>query len=689
MLSISDAMTASGLVHYYMGNGQEAYYFDDIRQEGRWEGKAVAKLNLPPTVTRPEFHHLLLGYSPDGQHPLVQNAGHPKRDAAWDLTFSAPKSVSVLWALAPEPVRKQIEQAHQAAVREALAYVEDVAGLTRRGKGGVIKERADLVFGTFFHGESRAHDPNIHSHAVLVNLGLRQDGTTGALWTMDIFRAKMAGGERYRQALAKELTEKLHLGLLPERVGFHVRGVPKDLCVVFSQRSRALRKVMKERGLSGAVAAKMATLLTRPEKEHLPEKEFFARCREVARGFGWGPEEARQLVEHGPTEKSFTESQPTHNRRSEDDPAQLQTAARESPEQDRPHTAAQAAPPEPPASQRPASTTEESTGTQDQRRSHDSQAEAEDTTHQEPKDHTQAERQRTKSKGISQEEKRDQNHSGRTQATAEGKTRQNTKDHTHAERQRAKSKGTSQEDQGRRRSRRGPTASGNTTDRKSKEHTQEKRRQAKSRGSSQRKTRGSRRQRSHRGTSQERTRQQARPQSRTQTQSRFSPPPPHDRWRVEWRRVFPKAPFWSPAKFVKVPVLCSPDAQSPWGDVLWQRKLGTAELQVQWRRLFPNAPQWSLFRGLKVPALHLTPPAWAVPAPPQPKWWTMHAKAETRFGEFRVQSRHPFRHAPRWSPLRKMEIPALRFTRKKSVWTRLKHHYYQQQERQQRMHQSH
>ena len=681
-------MTASGLVPYYMGNGQEAYYFDDIRQEGRWEGKAVAKLNLPPTITRPEFHHLLLGYSPDGQNPLVQNAGHPKRDAAWDLTFSAPKSVSVLWALAPEPVRKEIEQAHHEAVREALAYVEDVAGLTRRGKGGVIKERADLLFGTFFHGESRAHDPNIHSHAVLVNLGLRQDGTTGALWTMDIFRAKMKAGEHYRQALAKKLTERLHLGLLPERVGFHVRGVPKDLCVVFSQRSRALRKVMKERGLSGAVAAKMATLLTRPEKEHLPEKEFFARCHEVARGFGWGREEARQLVEHGPTEKSCTESQPTHNRRSEDDPAQPHTAAHESPEQDRPHTAAQTAPPEQSASQRPASTTEESTGTQDQRRSRDRQAGSEDTIHQASKEHTEAELQRTKSKGISQEENRDQKHSGRTQATAESKARQNTKDHTQAERQRAKSKRTSQEHQGRR-ARRGPASSKNTTDQKAQEHTREKRTQAKSKGNSQRKTRGARRQRSQRGASQKRSYQQARHQSQTQTKSRFSPPPPNDRWRMEWRRVFPKAPFWSPAKFVKVPVLSPPDAQSPWGNVLWQRKLGTAELQVQWRRLFPNAPQWSLFRGLKLPALRLTPPAWAVPAAPQPKWWTMHAKAETRFGEFRVQSRHPFRHAPRWSPLRNVKIPALRFTRKKSVWTRLKHHYYQQQERRQRMHQSH
>jgi len=303
------------------------------------------------------------------------------------------------------------------------------------------------VFGTFFHGESRAHDPNIHSHAVLVNLGLRQDGTTGALWTMDIFPRQDGGGERYRQALAKELTEKLHLGLLPERVGFHVRGVPKDLCVVFSQRSRALRKVMKERGAQRRGRRQNGHSSDAPgegapagERISLPAaaKSRGALAGDRKKRGNWWSTVPRKIL-HGIAANAPA---PVRGR-----PGQLQTAARESPEQDRPHTAAQAAPPEPPASQRPASTTEESTGTPDQRRSHDSQAEAEDTTHQEPKDHTQAERQRTKSKGISQEEKRDQNHSGRTQATAEGKTRQNTKDHTHAERQRAKSKGISQEEE--------------------------------------------------------------------------------------------------------------------------------------------------------------------------------------------------------------------------------------------------
>jgi hypothetical protein len=65
----------------------------------------------------------------DGRRPFVQNAGDPARDACWDLTFSAPKSVSVLWALAPAAIRKQIEQAQAQAVQQALRYVEDVAGL--------------------------------------------------------------------------------------------------------------------------------------------------------------------------------------------------------------------------------------------------------------------------------------------------------------------------------------------------------------------------------------------------------------------------------------------------------------------------------------------------------------------------------------------------------------------------------
>ena len=601
-------MTASGLAHYFMGDGQEAYYFDDIRQPGRWFGRAVAKLGLQPTVTRPVFHHLLRGYSPDGQQPLVQNAGHPKRDAAWDLTFSAPKSVSVLWALAPEPIRKQIEQAHRVAVAKALAYVEDVAGLTRRGKGGVITEHADLVFATFFHGASRAQDPAIHTHAVLVNLGLRQDGTTGALRTLEIFRTKMAAGEFYRRVLAEKLTEDLQLCLLPERVGFHVRGVPKDLCVVFSQRSRALRKVMQERGLDGAVAAKMATLLTRPKKEHLSQQEFFARCHEVAREFGWGIQEAQHFLEHGPSENSSTETQKTHGHRPEDGRTQPKFAGRESAEPDRRHTHARADEQEQRGSQHHQSASEQTAGAQGQRRSQRGQATSEDTTQQE------------------------------------------SRNHAHSERAQANSERTSQEE-----------------------------------------ARGQRRWRPHGGTSEEGPHENARHQQQAQAKTGFppEPPPPNYRFRMEWRRLFPKAPFWSLAQFIQAPVLAFPDAQPRWGGVLWKRDLRIAEFRVQWRRLFPDAPKWSLLQGFKLPALRLARPAWAVPDPPQPKWWTMHWKADVGFGEFRLQNRHPFRYAPKWSPLRKVQIPALRLTRRKSEWTRLKHHYYQHQQQQQRMHQSH
>src|SRR5271157_5341469 len=109
MLSISSPMKAGGLVNYYLGHEQADYYFDGIWQQGRSVGGAAEALGLAPEVQRSQFEHLLEGFAVDGHKPLVQNAGDPDRAAAWDLTFSAPKSVSVLWAMASLEVRAQIE----------------------------------------------------------------------------------------------------------------------------------------------------------------------------------------------------------------------------------------------------------------------------------------------------------------------------------------------------------------------------------------------------------------------------------------------------------------------------------------------------------------------------------------------------------------------------------------------------
>ena len=285
-------MKGAGSGNYYLGLAREDYYQDRAEPPGQWFGTGAALLNLPGIVQRTQLHSLLEGFTPDGKRALVQNAGRPNRQSGWDLTFSAPKSVSVLWALSPENIRKEIELAHQDAVVAALSHIEKTAGITRRGQGGATKEPAALMFATFQHSTSRDQDPQLHTHAILINLGLRQDGTTGSLQSLNVFREKMAAGAVYQSEFASALEQRLHLSIEPETVGFHIRGVPKELCREFSKRRQTIERVLKERGNDNAVAAKVAALDTRKTKKQVSRDELISRWRKVGESFGW---DTRQL----------------------------------------------------------------------------------------------------------------------------------------------------------------------------------------------------------------------------------------------------------------------------------------------------------------------------------------------------------------------------------------------------------
>ena len=305
MLSISQPLSGSACGTYYTGGGAEGYYTNPLESQGEWFGSAAEKLRLKGAVNPRAFQRLLSGFSVKGNAALVQNAGAQKRQSAWDLTFSAPKSVSVLWALASEAFRKDIAQCHREAVQASLRTLEQTAGITRRGKGGAIKERAALLFALFTHGTSRALDPQLHTHAVLVNLALRMDGTTGTLQSRDIFRAKMEAGGLYRTELAARLEQRLALQIEVEKAGFHIRGVPKNLCDEFSKRRRAIVKSLREHGRDGAIAAKVAALDTRSKKLNISDEKLFALWQARGVAHGWGAEQAEELIRACVRKSSF------------------------------------------------------------------------------------------------------------------------------------------------------------------------------------------------------------------------------------------------------------------------------------------------------------------------------------------------------------------------------------------------
>jgi conjugative relaxase-like TrwC/TraI family protein len=235
------------------------------------------------------------GLSPDGRFSLVQNAGAENRQGFWDLTLSVPKSLSVLWAAAPEHLRAQLNETLQGSVFAILDEIERTVGFSRQGKGGVNIVPAALTFAVFQHLSSRAEDPQLHWHCLLINTGIRPDGTTGALHTEPLYEAKLALGHYFRDHLAHALVSRFGLTLEKERVGFHVAGVPKELCHVSSKRRHEIEAELDRSGKHGPVAAKEAAVRTRGKKKHTEMRELLAEWAKTAAEYDFGPDNVREI----------------------------------------------------------------------------------------------------------------------------------------------------------------------------------------------------------------------------------------------------------------------------------------------------------------------------------------------------------------------------------------------------------
>ncbi len=293
MLSVG-AM-GSGQANYYLELAREDYYLKGGEPPGQWWGQGAAALGLSGQVGKSAFRNLLRGISPDGDRALIQNAGAKDHQPGWDLTFSVPKSVSTLWAVAPDAISQRIREAHERAVAAALDYLQNEAALTRRGKWGLIREPTFLVAAVFEHGTSRAQDPQLHSHALLLNVGVRADGTTGTILSKPLYDHKMAAGALYRAELGFALQQTLGLVLEPTQHAFEVAGVSPQLISEFSKRREAIEKHLAERGTSGAKAAEVAALQTRDAKEHRARAELFSEWQETGRSYGLAPESVQEL----------------------------------------------------------------------------------------------------------------------------------------------------------------------------------------------------------------------------------------------------------------------------------------------------------------------------------------------------------------------------------------------------------
>jgi conjugative relaxase-like TrwC/TraI family protein len=288
-----------------------------VTAQSRWHGSPalLARLGLSPEhpVERDELRALMRGVSPlDGQE-LRAAGGNGTRVAGIDLTFSAPKSVSALWAVSSPYESSQIEAAHARAVAGTIARIEREVDLVRTRAGGELRwHRAErLLAAEFVHTSSRltrdqerggVPDPQLHSHVVVLGAE-RSDGRFAAVESRELFRSARANGAWYRAELAHGLQQ---LGLeVQGRSGrdgryFELAGVPPALAERWSARAvdieraaRIFRTRYRRDPRAGELGA--LTVNTRGTKALAEVVDVDAAWRAVGEEYGLSRERVAEL----------------------------------------------------------------------------------------------------------------------------------------------------------------------------------------------------------------------------------------------------------------------------------------------------------------------------------------------------------------------------------------------------------
>ena len=294
MLSIG--VMAQGQSAYYIGLAREDYYIDGGEPPGIWHGQGAEALGLVGQVDGSHLTRAFEGFHPVRDGALVELQKEKGHRPGWDLTFSAPKSVSVLWSQADPETRGAIQSAQFAAVKVALDYLESSCEVARRGKGGYEHECGKMLYATFEHGTSRAQDPQLHTHALLLNIVQRQDGTFGTLDAQDVFKSKMLAGAIYRAELAYQLEQSIGIEVKRDGIYFEVAGVPKSLCDALSKRRAEIEAVLEEKGWDSPEASAFAALSTRSVKGHVPREELFENWHAFGTAQGWSQPQTYAVI---------------------------------------------------------------------------------------------------------------------------------------------------------------------------------------------------------------------------------------------------------------------------------------------------------------------------------------------------------------------------------------------------------
>ncbi len=288
---LSRAKITTGSAGYYTGvvaGGLDDYLSGAGEAPGRWTGSGAAAEGLVGPVSTDQVVSLFEGDDPC--HPITSEplgasyavAAGVDKVMGWDLTVSAPKSFSTLWAVAPPGMRSVLDGCHSAGVDAAVSFLEDHGAFSRVGRGGRFQvDTEGLLIARFDHRTSRAGDPQRHSHLLVSNRVRCIDGVWRSLDSRALHGQLKAAGAVYQAALRAEMMTRAGVcwDLADEHAQADIDGVPRELMDRWSTRRTAVLTRGAERIAASEVALgreltagerrreyATATLETRPAK---------------------------------------------------------------------------------------------------------------------------------------------------------------------------------------------------------------------------------------------------------------------------------------------------------------------------------------------------------------------------------------------------------------------------------------
>jgi conjugative relaxase-like TrwC/TraI family protein len=288
---------------YYTRQSQAVSYYADNEAAGIWlRGHGALGVAAGDRVDTTDFDRICAGLDRVGK-PLIKASAKPHM-LGIDITLSAPKSFSVLYAAAPSDLRLSLAEAERSALEAALKLIEQEIPLSRRGHNGKRREHAKFVAAVFTHSEARPErhadgevfaDCQRHHHVCLPSISERADGTWGGIDSRRLRIEKKSLGAVFRLQLASALQAR---GFAIEQAddgwSWSITGIPQALTDYFSARRASLEEELADAGLTSGQAPALASAINatdRRAKEHVSLDQLTVQWHAAIERHGYSPEQ--------------------------------------------------------------------------------------------------------------------------------------------------------------------------------------------------------------------------------------------------------------------------------------------------------------------------------------------------------------------------------------------------------------